>query len=173
MLSAYCSINAQNSIIKNEDANFKKNKKWFFEGDINLALGTYSQLGITPLIGYKITSYVHTGVTLSYIHSWDDTYENTVESDIFGGSLFIRWVPVKEFFLFAEPALYSYKVYSNITTYENKGVPFIFIGAGFNYYINPNVFLTFQAKVDVLHDDDSPYEDEWHPYFSAGIGFGL
>ena len=172
MLSC-CSLYAQHSTVKNQEAVFPKEKKWFFEGNINLALGTYTQVGITPLIGYKISPNVHTGATLSYIHSWDDTYDNTVESDIFGGSLFIRWVPVKEFFLFAEPALYSYKVYSDITTYDNKGVPFIFIGAGFNYYLNPNMFLTFQAKVDVLHDEDSPYEDEWHPYFSAGIGFGL
>jgi hypothetical protein len=152
----------------------KKSSKWFFEGSVSLSLGTISHVGITPLIGYRITPKFHAGATLSYFHGWDKTYtDNPAESNLFGGSVFARWAPVKEFFLQVEPAMYSYKVYTSITTNEVKAVPFIFVGAGYNYYINPKVFLIFEAKVDILNDKNSPYRNEWHPFFNAGVGIAL
>ena len=47
-------------------------------------------------------------------------------------------------------------------------IPFVFLGAGFNYYLNPKLFLVFQAKVDILNDKNSPYKDQWNPFFNAG-----
>ena len=167
-------LNAQDSTKIYQPVTNKKSNKWFFEGSVSLSLGTQKHFGITPLIGYKISPFVHVGATLSYYHFWDNTFgDNPTESNIFGGSLLARWVPVKEFFLQIEPAMYSYKVFSDITTYENKAVPFIFLGAGFNYYVNPKMFLVFQAKFDVLKDKHSPYKDQWHPFFNAGVGFAL
>jgi len=151
-----------------------KPSRWFFEGTLSLSFGTVSHIGITPSVGYKVVPTFHTGATLSYYHGWDETYpENKTQSNLFGGSIFGRWVPIKEFFMQIEPAVYSYKVFNNTTTNEVKGVPFIFLGLGFNYYLNPKVFLTFLAKVDVLKSDDSPYKDEWHPFFNTGVGFSF
>jgi hypothetical protein len=175
IISVTISLYAQDTTKVSQPAPYaKKSSKWFFEGSVSLSLGTISHIGITPLIGYRITPTVHAGATLSYFHGWDKTYvDNTTESNLFGGSVFARWVPVKEFFLQVEPAIYSYKVYTNITTNETKAVPFIFLGAGFNYYVNPKMFFIFQAKVDVLNDKNSPYKNEWHPFFNAGVGFAI
>jgi len=168
------SLNAQDSTKINQPITNNKSNKWFFEGSVSLSLGTQKHFGITPLIGYKITPFVHAGATLSYYHFWDNSFgNNPTESNIFGGSLLVRWVPIKEFFLQVEPAMYSYKVFSDITTYENKAVPFIFLGAGFNYYVNPKMCIVFQAKIDVLKDKHSPYKDQWHPFFNVGVGFGI
>jgi hypothetical protein len=167
------SVYAQSGAFKNPENPPLNSKKWFFESSFLLALGTYSQVGITPLIGYKISPQVHSGATLSYAHSWDNSTGIVAESDIFGGSLFLRYVPIKEFFLQVEPAIYTLKDYSVGTNYENKGVPFIFVGAGVNYYVNPEFRLTFQAKVDILNNVNSPYQNEWHPFMSVGIGLGL
>src|SRR3974377_939817 len=130
-------LNAQDFTKTFEDNSIliSKEKKWFFEGTVSFTFGTKSYVGVTPLIGYKITPYVHTGASLSYFHMWDRTYpDNPTQSDVLGGSIIARWVPIKELFFQLEPAIYSYKVYSDITTYKNKGVPFLFLGAGYNYY---------------------------------------
>ncbi len=167
-------LNAQDITKTNPDKSFSKNSDWFFEGSVAFTVGTQSYVGVTPLIGYKITPNFHSGATLSYFHFWDNTYDNNPrESNVFGGSIVFRWLPVKEFFLSFEPAVYSYKVYSDATTYENKAVTFLFIGAGYNYYLNPNMFLTFQTKIDLLGDSGSPYANSWYPFFNAGIGFSL
>jgi hypothetical protein len=153
---------------------YVKNSKWFFEGSVSLSLGTISHVGITPLVGYRITPMIHAGATLSYFHGWDNTYaNNTTESNIFGGSVLLRWVPVKQIFLQLEPAIYSYKVSSDYTTFENKMIPFVFIGAGFSYNVNPRLALIFQAKIDLLNNKNSPYKDQWHPFFNAGIGIAI
>jgi hypothetical protein len=57
--------------------------------------------------------------------------------------------------------------------YTNKAIPFVYAGAGLNYYVNPNVFLTFQVKVDMLRDSQSPYGNAWHPIYNVGVGFGM
>lgn len=150
-----------------------KGSNWYFGGNVNLSLGTYSYFGISPFAAYRISPQVHAGARLSYAHAWDKTYSITTESNLFGASLFLKYVPVKEFYLMVEPALYSYEVKSSSTKFVNKGVPFIFLGAGFNYYLNPRTFLSFEVKFDVLNDDDSPYKDRWNPFYSAGIGFGI
>jgi hypothetical protein len=166
--------NYQDNVKLNQDNSFTKDKNWFFEGTVIFSLGTQSQLGVTPLIGYRINPDFHAGASLTYYHLWNNTYpDNPTQSDVFGGSIILRWVPIRELFFQFEPAVYSQKVYSSITTYENKGVPFLFVGAGYNYYLNPDIFLTFQIKIDVLRDESSPYGDTWHPFFNAGVGFGL
>jgi hypothetical protein len=150
-----------------------KQNPWYFGGDINLSFGNYSYVGLSPLVGYKISPQFHVGAQISYAHAWDNRYTVETQSNMYGGSLFARYYPIKELFFLLEPSLGSYSVYSAYSSYTNKAVPFIFAGAGLNYYINPKVFLTFQVKVDVLHDSQSPYGNEWHPIYNAGVGFGM
>ncbi len=150
-----------------------KTSPWYFGGDINLSLGNYAYVGLSPLVGYMISPQFHIGAQISYAHAWDNRYTVATQSNMYGGNLFARFYPIKELFFMLEPAIGSYSVYSAYSTYTNKAIPFVYAGAGLNYYFKPKVFLTFQVKVDVLRDSQSPYGNEWHPIYNVGVGFGM
>lgn len=149
----------------------------YFGGEVGFSLGTYTAIGLSPIIGYKITPQVHFGLKAGFEHAWDGRYDPTVEYNNYGGSAILRYLPVRNVYLFTEGAYYSYEyasrdIYTGIVTKDRSGVPFLFLGAGVFTPIAKGISLYAEGKMDVINDQKSPLK-QWVPIFSVGIVYGL
>lgn len=152
-------------------------KKVIVGGDIGATFGNYTEVRISPMVGYRFSKYVSGGIKGTYRHSWNKISQNTpneatIQTNSFGGSAFLQYNPIPNGYLSAE---YSYQVYKNSTTQntdKNTGVNFLFLGLGYTTVVAPNVFLNAGIKVDVLNDSNSPFEN-FTPFFDVGIAAGI
>ena len=141
----------------------------FYGGYINLSFGSYTVIGIEPMVGYKLTPKLSIGVKVRYDYIRDDRYTTTRTTSTYGGSIFGRYLVTPKFYAQAEAASYSYEYYLNG---EREWVPFLFMGGGFIQPLSERTWLNIEILFDVLQDEKSPYED-WEPFFSIGIGAGF
>ena len=150
----------------------------FVGGELGATFGDYTQINISPMIGYRISNEVSTGVQFIYNHSWqyinkDQVNQTTLQSNTYGGNVFLQYAPVSSFYLKGE---FEYDSYSNYTTTQGtkvtQGVPFIFLGAGYSTPISKIATFNAGIKVDVLNNENSPYED-FTPFFYIGAGVGI
>ena len=153
-------------------------KRIFIGGDIGATFGDYTQISINPLIGYQISPQVATGLQFIYNHSWQYvnqgmTNQTTIQSNTYGGNLFVQYNPIINFFLKGE---FEYDSYSNYQTTQgtnvSQAVPFIYLGMGYSKQISKSATLNAGIKVDVLNNINSPYED-FTPFFYVGAGVGI
>ncbi len=144
----------------------------FYGGYINLSFGDYSVIGIEPMVGYKLTPKLSTGVKVRYDYIEDRRYSQTRTTSTYGGSLFTRYVVARTLYAHIEPASYNYELYHLNGSSEREWVPFLFVGAGYIQPVSDRTWLNVQILFDVLNDKNSPY-DEWIPFFSIGVGVGF
>lgn len=154
----------------------KKIKPFLLGGVAGMTFGDYTELRLSGLIGYRISREISAGVKATYRMSWDKQVtssqeEVTATDNSFGGSVYMQYNPAKEFYLLSE---YAYNKYNTETTQGkiSRDVNFLFLGAGYTNEFSPNVFLNAGLKVDVLNDQDSPFND-FTPFFEVGIVAGL
>ena len=143
----------------------------FYGGYINLSFGSYTVIGIEPMVGYKLTPKLSTGVKVRYNYIQDDRYAKSYTTSTYGGSIFGRYLVNPKFYAQAEAASYSYEYYLNGGS-EREWVPFLLMGGGFIQPLSERTWLNIEILFDVLQDEKSPYED-WEPFFSIGIGAGF
>jgi hypothetical protein len=141
----------------------------YFGGSVGLSFGSYTQIGLYPLIGYKITPKLSTGVKLTYQYVSDSRYSTSYTTSNYGGSVFARYRII--------PLIYAHIEYESIN-YESyydssrKWVPFLFVGGGLTKRMGGNTWLIAQVLFDVIQNEDSPYS-AGAPFFSIGVGFGF
>ncbi len=167
---------SEHSVEAKDLAAKKKYKPFLLGGFAGMTFGDYTELRISPTLGYRFSPEISAGVKATYRHSWDkqqtSSQENvTAQDDSFGGGLYIQYNPAKEFYLMSE---YGYQKYNTETTQGeiSRDVNFVFAGLGYTNELSPNVFLNAGMKVDVLNDQDSPFSD-FTPFFEVGIVAGL
>jgi len=150
----------------------------FVGGDIGATFGDYTQISINPLIGYRISNEVSTGLQFVYNHSWqyinkDQVNQTTLQSNTYGGNAFLQYNPIPSFYLKGE---FEYDSYTNYETTQGtkvtNAVPFLFLGAGYSTPLSKNSTLNAGIKVDVLNNENSPYDD-FTPFFYVGAGIGI
>ncbi|MBK8550983.1 MAG: hypothetical protein IPL53_07965 [Ignavibacteria bacterium] len=153
-------------------------KRFYVGGDIGATFGDYTQISLSPYIGYRISNEVSTGLQFIYNHSWqytnkDQENQTTLQSNTYGGNYFLQYNPVPSFYLKGE---FEYDTYTNYTTTQGtnitQGVPFIFLGAGYSKAISRSATFNAGIKVDVLNNVNSPYED-FTPFLYAGVNVGI
>lgn len=156
----------------------------FFGGEFSASFGDYSQITVSPSVGYRINNMFSTALKVGYSRAWEknvnDIDGNSLGYNQFGASATVRFSPVRQAYALLEPAYYSYESpvlkTSVIKTYYDKQrleVPFVFLGAGFYQQIaNTRAGITGELKVDLLRDKNSPYKD-WAPFYSIGVVYGF
>lgn len=141
--------------------------KLYYGGYVSMSFGSYTIIGLAPLVGYKLTPKFSVGGQLSYEYSSYLDYSGTN----LGASIFTRYRVIPKLYLHAEYSGMSYKVYK-VNGDDRVFVPFLFLGGGFSQPITKNTWFTAQVLFDVLNNDDSPYSI-FEPHFSVGIGIGF
>ncbi|MCI0473136.1 MAG: hypothetical protein L0Y76_06070 [Ignavibacteria bacterium] len=173
-------------VYKLTDAAAKKfSDNLFYGGEFGAMFGDYTAVSITPQIGYKISNYFSTILKIGYAYASNKDYKDVSGSTLYynqyGGSVVVRYAPIRQFYLMLEPAYYSYELpvqrLSTVNTYyydkEREAVPFVYLGAGTYQGISNSSFgITAEIKVDLLRDSNSPYE-EWNPIITVGGVYGF
>jgi hypothetical protein len=145
----------------------KTPSKIFYGGSVMLSFGDVDQIAIYPMIGYKVTPKVSVGGKFGYEYLNYDVSDES--SHNFGGGVFGRYRFVPQFYGHAEFQLVSYDL---IGDSGRELVPFLLLGGGLVQNLSANASAFFEVLVDVLQDNDSPYDD-WEPRVSIGIGIGF
>lgn len=146
--------------------------KLYYGGYLNLSLGSYTMIGIEPMIGYKIIPRLSVGAKIRYDYVSDSRYGETYTSSSYGASVFSRLLVFRGLYAHAEYAGYNYEYYNAFGESNRQWVPFLFLGAGYNLRVGKRSSVIAQVMFDVLQNDNSPY-GRWEPFYSVGIGVGL
>jgi hypothetical protein len=150
----------------------KEPSRIYWGGTIGFNFGDYTRYSVAPLIGYRLTDKVSLGVKGVYEYIKDSRYAEEVTGHNYGGSLFGRYRPHRQFYLHAEGAYMSYEWQTAEFQSEREWVPFLLLGGGFVQPISPKASAYIEVLVDVLQDSNSPYED-WEPWISVGVAAGF
>lgn len=140
-------------------------------GSLGLAFGDYTNVNVSPLIGYRFSQWFAGGVAINaqygsqrYRSFYGDP-ESRDQYTIFGGGVWGRVYPLDFLFLHVQP---EYNHVSLKTTIESSpkqvikdsyGVPSLLMGGGYTQPISGNAAFSITVLYDVLQDSRSPYQN--------------
>jgi hypothetical protein len=156
---------------KEKQPKLNKNKV-YYGGYLNLSFGSYTAIGVEPLVGYKVTPQFSLGGKVSYTFVNDKRYSQDYSTSNYGLSLFSRYRISPRLYAHVEYSAMNYELYNFEEDSEREWVSFLFVGGGFSQPITKNSWLTAQVLFDVLQNENSPYKN-WEPFFSVGVGVGF
>jgi len=144
----------------------------FLGGGIGGGYSTYSShIQMTPVFGYRITPKVQIGTNLTYLYQWSkDLAGNKYNSNIYGGSLFLRYIFWKFLYVQAEYEILSVPDYYSTDASARRTVKSPFAGLGFIQVLSERSFFTVSVLHDFLNDKYSPYSN---PLIRVSFAFGL
>jgi hypothetical protein len=80
---------------KQEDNPYPSSRRLFFGGNGFLQLGTYTDIGVSPLVGYWVTPRLAPGIGLKYEYLSDNSLGTRYSTNVFGGSAFASYLIIK------------------------------------------------------------------------------
>lgn len=125
------------------------------------------RFSVEPILGYRVTPQLSVGGRLRYEYFKDKRGVEDFTMHNYGGSVFSRYRLIPQLYGHAEFAYGSYDYPAG-----REGVPFLFLGGGIVQPLGGSSWAYAEVLVDVLRDDQSPYED-WDPQVTFGVGVGL
>ncbi len=146
--------------------------KIYYGGYLNLSFGSYTMIGIEPMIGYKIIPRLSVGVKIRYDYIQDNRYSETHSTSNYGASIFTRLNVVRGLYAHLEYAGYNFENYNGFDESDREWISFLFLGAGYNQRVSKRSSIFIQVLFDVLQNENSPYKS-WEPFYSVGVGVGL
>jgi len=146
--------------------------KMYFGGYVNASIGSYTAIGVEPLVGYKLTQKLSVGGKLSYEYISDKRYDEDYSASNYGFSLFSRIRVTQRLYAHTEYSAMNYKLFNETGGSDREWVPFLFLGGGLSQPISKNTWVTAEVLFDVLQNENSPYKS-WEPFFSVGFGVGF
>jgi hypothetical protein len=151
---------------------FNEGKRLYFGGNMTFNFGSYTRIGVYPMVGFKILPKLSVGAKIGYEYIKDKRWAEDYETSNYGWSLFSRWRIFRSLYLHAEYQSTNYDLYDSSGNSNREWVNFLLIGGGYSQPLGGNVRLNAQVLFDVLHADNSPY-NAWEPVFSVGITAGF
>jgi len=150
-----------------------KISKFYWGGYLNLSFGSYTAIGLQPLVAYKLTPRLSTGAIVTYEYIKDNRYSGyTYQETNYGGSIFTRFRVIPQFYLHAEFSEMKYDTYNADGYTSRNWVPYLLVGGGYSQQVSENSWFNTQVLFDFLQDDNSPYT-KGEPFFSIGFGVGF
>jgi len=146
--------------------------KVYYGGTVGFSFGDYFRISVTPWVGYKLTPKFSIGGKIGYEYIEDKRYEQKLTSHNYGGSVFTRYQLHPRIYAHGEFAYISYKYQTANFESQREWVPFVLLGGGLIQPLGGRSALIIEVLVDVLQDDNSPYDD-WNPFVSIGVGVGF
>jgi len=153
-------------------SDFYSPSKVYYGGGLNLTFGSITEVGISPLVGYKVTPQFSVGSQLTYQYFKYDRSNYDYSATNYGASLFSRYRFVPQVYGHIEFSMMNYEFQDYYGGSNREWVPFLFVGGGFSQPISNNTWVNAQLLFDVIQDENSPFED-WEPFYSIGIGVGF
>ncbi|MET7001250.1 hypothetical protein [Chitinophaga defluvii] len=151
-------------------------------GSVGAVIGDYTNINLSPMIGYRFSDYFAAGVTINAQYGSERfrTINNLTtqrnQYTIFGGGLYGRVYPIQELFIHVQPEynLITQKVtlYDPKSTYKSSyGTPSLLIGGGYSQPVSDRAAISLMVLYDILQDKNSPYQNR--PVFRGGVNIGI
>lgn len=171
------------SSIAQEEQGSSFKDKVFFGGGFGAGFGTYTYVNVAPIIGYRITPRLSSGVRLMYQYTTYDYYAGQdkikFQGNDYGAGLFARFLVKGPVFLQAE---YEYLNYEDIDYYDGSSFRSTFdsfmAGGGISQPIGGKAFLFMTAMYNFSYNNISstntyrvPYSSPW--VFRVGVTAGF
>ncbi len=143
--------------------------KVFVGGNLGAQFGQVTVVEISPLVGYKISEKVSAGVGITYqYYHYQDTYFN-LETNVFGGRVFGRYMFTDYLFGHAE---FEYLNLEAFDFYPRRRVDVTSLLAGGGYIQRFSRNSGFFAMV-LYNFSESIYTPYTNPIIRIGINIGL
>jgi hypothetical protein len=78
-----------------QDKENSSRDRLFFGGSFGLQFGTITRVEVSPLVGYRITPRLSSGIGITYEYYNDKTFD--IETSIYGGRIFSNYLIIKDF----------------------------------------------------------------------------
>ena len=121
---------------------------------------TYYQFGLMPSIGYNVWKNLYVGGSLyasvMYEPHWDGTPATpSITQQAYGGGPFIHYRIWKGFFVRLRTEMMAVKYadidpYSYDVSYATRGIPYVWVGGGYNLTASKNFFIPLAIYVNPL-----------------------
>lgn len=148
----------------------------FFGGGLNLQFGTTTNIGIDPVVGYKIdrNNKWSVGVGGSYNYTRWNAYGANTGFSTYGYRTFTRYRLLPQLFAHAEFNHMNMVGYIDRATARlgRTWVPFLLVGGGYSASLGGRTYMTFTILWDVLQDPRSPYL-RGTPFVGGGFAVGF
>ncbi len=148
IICLFCSVGKINSQTEFGES-FKSHL--YVGGTFGLGFGTYTNIDLSPLVGYNINRHFSAGVGMTYMYYAYRYGNESVRGNFYGGRLFTRILPLPD----QLPGLFLHGEYESINNerYIQKDpsspyvlarawTPAILIGAGFRQQAGANSYFT-------------------------------
>ncbi len=157
-------------------------ERFYFGGNFGLQFGSITRVEISPLVGYRITPRLSSGIGITYIYHKEKTFITDFETSIYGGRVFSRFDLIKDFNKFIplgfNGGLFAQVEYEPLNIESRIFHPFgleaerywyhgVFAGGGLNLPLGGRTSVNFMVLYDLNHSTRSPYAE---PYV---IRFGI
>ena len=155
--------------IEEEDLNELSFKdRLYFGGNLGLSFGTFTQVNISPIVGYRVTNDFSAGVGVKYDYL-GFTGSPSYSLSTYGGSAFARYSIIENLFAYTEFEMLNIEFYG---LPEREWVPIGLIGAGYNF--RPiQIMLLYDLIGDKRNPYLSPLGNQSQLYVRFGAVFGL
>ncbi|MBI4947048.1 MAG: hypothetical protein HY840_11685 [Bacteroidetes bacterium] len=136
-------------------------------GGLGLQFGTFTLINIAPDIGYKLTDKFSAGIGIRYIYLGDNTVVPTYKMNVYGASVFSRYLITDFLFAHAE-----YETLNGPWSYYNDRRSFLtnmWVGGGLRQHAG-NASMNIMALWNLNDTPNNPFPN---PQIRVGIGIGL
>lgn len=169
----------------------KKNEETFAQkiivgGGLTLGFGDYTNIGATPVIGYRITDNLSAGIGIAYQYVHINHYFNiqdheSLTANLFSASVWARYLVWRNVFVQAE--FEQNRMNFKVPGYDPNGsgdiveatktydAPCVLLGVGYRQPIGDRSSVNFSIHYDVLQSEYSPYGNQLFPRIQFLIGF--
>jgi hypothetical protein len=147
-------------------------------GNIGANFGTLSYfVDVSPILGYRVTKDFSVGIGAKYMYLGLTGVPNSGTS-IYGGSIFSRYLFLKNFLAHAELETINLPVQNQFSgEIKREWVPIGLVGGGYRQSIGGVSYIQLMLLYDVIGDPRNPYASPFGPqsrlYFRGGITIGL
>lgn len=153
-------------------------------GSLGLAFGDYTNINISPLVGYRISQLFAAGLAINAQYGSErfrDYYGNTGQRNqysIFGGGVWGRVYPLDFLFIHVQPENNHVSLKSTYYDTDPKtiikdsySVSSLLMGGGYTQPVSDRAAFSIMALYDVLQDSRSPYQNGLILRVGASLGF--
>lgn len=156
--------------------------KLVFGGGAGFSTGTTAtSIFLAPQVGYQVTDNLVAGIGYMYNYArwrqlWNPftgEWESVdLRNQIHGPNIFANYTILDRAFLGTQfemlnHDIYSYNLISGSQETTNAWTPVLFVQAGILQKIGSNGFIMIGARLNLLHDESSPYAQSWAPIFQV------
>ena len=188
ILLLFVSILMQTGALQAQDDLYKekkrRNERIFYGGNFSLAIGSITWIELSPLIGYRLTPRLSSGIGITYIYQKYDYGLITYKTHIYGGKVFADYTLIRNigetigildhtsFFLHGEHEVLSleraYFDYLHPFTPGRMVAGNTWLGFGLKQHFGGNSGLFFMIMWNMSGSRYTPYSS---PVLKAGFLF--